>query len=217
MKPLDQCRLYAFIDEAYRRERSYQDLAKALCDGGANLIQLRMKDSPVDVIEKAADLIQPITESANVHLVINDYLDIANRRANPFVHLGQEDFFDQDYSHVSGLHQPTSPKQLLVGLSTHAPAQAERAIDAGADYVAIGPVFSTPTKPTAAPVTLNYVKWAAKNIDIPWFAIGGIHSGNADLVIEAGARRICVVSDILNASDTQKACALFRSKLDKIS
>jgi len=217
MKPLDQCRLYAFIDEAYRNARPYQDLAKSLCDGGADLIQLRTKDAPVDSVLAAAEKIHPITESAGVHLVINDHLNIAYQMPHPFVHLGQEDFFDQGHTQVSDLYPEDAPKHLMTGLSTHAPAQAQRAIESGADYVAIGPVFATPTKPTATPVTLDYVRWAAENIRIPWFAIGGIHAGNVDQILEAGARRICVVSDILKASDPQTTCALVKTKLASVT
>ena len=217
MKPLDQCRLCAFIDEAYRDGRPYQDLAKSLCDGGADLIQLRMKDASVQSVHAAAEILHPITESAGVHLIINDHLDIAYQMHNPFVHLGQEDFFDQGYTQVSELHPPDISKQLKIGLSTHAPTQAQRAIESGADYIAIGPVFATPTKPTATPVTLDYVRWAAANIRIPWFAIGGIHAGNVDQILEAGAQRICVVSDILKATDPQKACAHFKTKLESAS
>ena len=97
-----------------------------------------------------------------------------------------------------------------IGLSTHAPAQAQRALDAGADYLAIGPVFATGTKPGAKPVTLEYVRWAAANVTVPWFAIGGINLENLDDVLAAGAKRVCVVSAILNAPDVTKACAEFR-------
>jgi thiamine-phosphate pyrophosphorylase len=102
---------------------------------------------------------------------------------------------------------------LAVGLSTHAPAQAERAVSAGADYIAIGPVFATGTKPGAVPVTLDYVRWAAGHIRIPWFAIGGITPRNLDAVLEAGARRVCVVSAILDAPDVQRACREFKNRL----
>ena len=100
-----------------------------------------------------------------------------------------------------------------IGLSTHAPAQAQRALDAGADYIAIGPVYATGTKPTAKPVTLEYVRWAAANVTVPWFAIGGINLQKLDDVLAAGAKRICVVSAILNAPDVAKACAEFRRRL----
>ena len=84
---------------------------------------------------------------------------------------------------------------------------------AGADYIAIGPVFATGTKPAAKPVTLEYVRWAAENVNIPWFAIGGIHLENLNDVLAAGATRVCVVSAILNSPDVAKACAEFRRRL----
>jgi thiamine-phosphate pyrophosphorylase len=101
-----------------------------------------------------------------------------------------------------------------VGLSTHEPTQARRAVAAGADYLAIGPVYATPTKPSAKPVTLEYVRWAAAHLKVPWFAIGGIHLDNLAEVIAAGARRICVVSAILNADDVVAACRQFKLKLE---
>ncbi len=84
---------------------------------------------------------------------------------------------------------------------------------AGADYVAIGPVFATGTKPTAKPVTLDYVRWAAANVCVPWFAIGGINLRNLDAVLTAGARRVCVVSAILNADDVTAECRKLRTRL----
>ena len=80
--------------------------------------------------------------------------------------------------------------------------------------MAIGPVYPTGTKPTAKPVTLDYVRWAAANVKVPWFAIGGINLTTLDDVLAAGARRICVVSAILNAPDVAAACGKYRAKLD---
>lgn len=91
--------------------------------------------------------------------------------------------------------------------------QAQRALAAGPDYIAIGPVFATGTKPTAKPVTLEYVRWAAENVAVPWFAIGGIKLENLGDVLAAGAQRVCVVSAIINAPDVAKACAEFRRRL----
>jgi thiamine-phosphate pyrophosphorylase len=98
-------------------------------------------------------------------------------------------------------------------LSTHAPEQAQRALGAGADYIAIGPIYATGTKPTAKPVTLDYVRWAAAHAAVPWFAIGGVNLQTIDDVLAAGAKRVCVVSAILNALDVTKACAEFRQRL----
>jgi thiamine-phosphate pyrophosphorylase len=87
---------------------------------------------------------------------------------------------------------------------------------AGADYVAVGPVYATGTKPTAKPVSLDYVRWAASSqngLTVPWFAIGGINLDNLDDVLAAGARRVCVVSAILNANDLVSECRKFRDRL----
>lgn len=211
MKPLADCRLYAFVDTAYLRGRAPELLARQLCEGGADLIQLRAKTSPPDEIRRLAEAILPVTRSAGVYLVINDHLDIAREIGAEICHLGQEDFFDAGHRHVDEIRSPAS--NVRIGLSTHAPAQAKRAVAAGADYVAIGPVFATGTKPTAQPVTLDYVRWAAANVRVPWFAIGGINLQNLDDVLAAGARRICVVSAILNADDVTAECRKYRERL----
>jgi thiamine-phosphate pyrophosphorylase len=214
MKPLADCRLYAFIDAAYFHGRAPEVFAQQLCDGGADLIQLRAKKSTPDEIRLMAEKILPITRRANVGLVINDHLDIARDTGAEFCHLGQEDFFDAGHTHVSQLKIQDS--KLRIGLSTHSPEQAQRALAAEPAYIAIGPVFATVTKPMAKPVTLEYVRWAAapqNGVTLPWFAIGGITLGNLDDVLAAGATRICVVSAILNAQNVAKACAEFRQRL----
>jgi thiamine-phosphate pyrophosphorylase len=211
MKPLADCKLYTFVDTAYLHGRAPELVAQQLCDGGSDLIQLRAKNSSVDEIRAMAEKILPVTRRANVGLVINDRLEIARSLGAEFCHLGQEDFFDAGYKNVSELRTPDSG--LGIGLSTHAPAQAQRALDAGADYLAIGPVYATGTKPGANPVTLEYVRWAAGHATVPWFAIGGINLQTLDDVLAAGATRICIVSAILNASDVAKACREFRQRL----
>jgi thiamine-phosphate pyrophosphorylase len=212
MKPLSECRLYALVDDAFLRGRAPGALAQQLCDGGADLIQLRAKHSSRDEIFRMAEAILPVTRQAGIGLVINDHPALARELAAEFCHLGQEDFFDAGYTQVSQLRP--SPSTLRIGLSTHAQNEAERALAAGADYIAIGPVYATGTKPEARPVTLNYVGWAAENVKIPWFAIGGINLANLEAVLAAGARRICVVSAILNSDDVAARCREFKQRLE---
>jgi thiamine-phosphate pyrophosphorylase len=228
MKPLADCRLYTFIDHAYLAGRDPRTVAQQLCDGGADLIQLRAKNLPVPRVQELAESILPITRTAGVWLVINDHLNVAQAVGAPLCHLGQEDF--SGFAHVSelflrragpGVASPPSPAPsgpplslpVKIGLSTHAPAQAHRAVAAGADYVAVGPVYRTQTKPTAQPVTLQYVRWAAEHLQVPWFAIGGINLSNLPDVLAAGARRVCVVSAILNTPDLVRACQAFKNRL----
>lgn len=211
MRLLSDCFLYTFVDLAYAKGRSIEDVARQLCDGGSDLIQLRAKAHSPGEIAKMAETLLPITSQAGVGLVINDYPDIARRVGAQFAHLGQEDFFDVGHANVSEIAPPAGTLQ--IGLSSHAPDQAKRAVAAGAHYVAVGPVYPTATKPTAQAVTLDYVRWAAAHVNIPWFAIGGITLENLDAVMEAGARRLCIVSAILNAAKVADACQKFKNRL----
>lgn len=211
VKPLADCRLYAFVDTAYLRGRDPVAVARQLCQGGADLIQLRAKDSEPAQIAGLARAILPITEAAGIGLVINDHPKIAHQVGAPLCHLGQEDFFDAGFRTAAQL--TGCPKAFGLGLSTHAPDEALRALRAEPDYIAVGPVYATGTKPSAKPVTLEYVRWAAAHVTIPWFAIGGINLQNLEEVLAAGATRICVVSAILNAPDISQACQDFRKHL----
>jgi thiamine-phosphate pyrophosphorylase len=212
MKPLAQCRLYTFLDTAYLRGRDPAEVARQLCQGGSDLIQLRAKNSAPSDIRRLATSILPILREAGVGLVVNDHYDIAREIGAELCHLGQEDFFDAGFTQVTELAaEPDAP---LIGLSTHAPEQAMRALAAGPAYLAIGPVYATDTKPGAKPVTLDYVRWAASHITIPWFAIGGINLGTVDEVLAAGAKRICAVSAILNAPDIAETCREFKRRLN---
>lgn len=212
MRPLSECRLYAFVDTAYLHGRAPAALARELCAGGADLIQLRAKDAPVDEVRRMAEAILPVTQAAGVGLVINDYLAVAREVGADYCHLGHEDFFGAGHVKVSELRIGAGGSE--IGLSTHGPEQAAAAVAAGADYLGVGPVFPTGTKPTATPVTLEYVRWAAAHVKIPWFAIGGINLGNLDAVLAAGATRICAISAILSAKDVAAECRKFKDRLN---
>jgi thiamine-phosphate pyrophosphorylase len=215
VKPLADCQLYTFVDTAYLHGRAPEFVAQQLCDGGSDLIQLRAKNSTPDEVRRMAEKILPVTRRAGIPLVINDHLEIARELDAEICHLGQEDFFDAGHTRVDQLK--TQNSKLKIGLSTHAPDQAHRALAAGADYIAIGPIFATGTKPTAKPVTLEYARWAKANSTVPWFAIGGVNLQTLDEVLATGARRICVVSAILNAPDIAQTCREFRRRLDSVA
>jgi thiamine-phosphate pyrophosphorylase len=222
MKPLSECCLYAFVDTAYLHGRPAEIVAQQLCDGGADLIQLRAKNASAEEVRRLAEKILPVTRAARIGLVINDHLSLASELAAEFCHLGQEDFAAIGQLTVTGLFSEGAPPsgggnhgkvRVGIGLSTHAPDQAERALQAQADYIAIGPVYATGTKPTAKPVTLGYVRWAATHISIPWFAIGGINLYNLVGVRAAGAKLIGVVSAIITPNDIRGACEAFKNRL----
>jgi thiamine-phosphate pyrophosphorylase len=211
VKTLADARLYTFVDTAYLHGRDPAEVARALCDGGSDLIQLRAKGASLDEVRRLAEAVLPVCEHAGVTFVLNDHPKLALQLGVPFCHLGQEDFFDAGFTTAA---QVTGcPPRMQLGISTHAPEQAQRALKAAPDYIAIGPVFATPTKPGRPGVTLEYVRWAAANVTLPWFAIGGITLENLDAVLEAGARRVCVVSAILNTPDPAAACRRFKERL----
>ena len=213
MRPLAAARLYTFVDTAYLRGRDPAEVARQLCDGGSDLVQVRAKNAPLEEVRRLAEAVLPVCERAGVAFVLNDFPKLALQLGAPVCHLGQEDFFDAGFrmaAQVTGC-----PPQMKLGLSTHAPEQAERALRAAPDYLAIGPVFPTGTKPGRPAVTLDYVRWAAAHVAIPWFAIGGINLDTLDAVLAAGARRVCVVSAILNAPDIAAACRKFRQRVEQ--
>jgi len=211
MKSFQECRLYTFIDTAYLAGRDVKTLAQQLCEGGADVIQLRAKGAKPEEMVELANAIIPITNRAGIGLVINDHPEVARQVGADAVHMGQEDFF------AAGLAKATdvtgNPPRFRLGLSTHAPEQARRSLEAHPDYIAIGPIYATATKPTARPVTLEYARWASQHVTIPWFAIGGITLRNLPDVLAAGVTRLCVVSAILQAPDVAKACAQFKEQL----
>lgn len=211
MKPLQHCRLYTFVDTAYLGNRAPADVARQLCAGGSDIIQLRAKNASPEEIRRLAEAVLPVTRAAGVPLILNDHLDLALELGTEGCHLGQEDFFDAGHTDVPPLIPAGA--RLIVGLSTHEPAQALRSIAAHPSYIAIGPVYPTATKPGAKAVTLDYVRWAAAHVTLPWFAIGGINLDNVHAVLEAGARRICVVSAILSAANVTEACQAFRRQI----
>lgn len=210
MKPFADCRLYGFVDTAYLDGRDPAAVAAALCEGGADIIQLRAKGESVEAVARLVDRVQPVVAAAGAWFVLNDHWELGRRLGVDCVHVGQEDFFDAGHTRADALRGGTP---MRIGLSSHAPDQARRAVAAGADYVAVGPVYATGTKPGRPAVTLDYVRWAAAHLETPWFAIGGIHEGNLDEVLAAGATRVCIVSAILRAPDIAAACRAIHRRL----
>ena len=158
---------------------------KAIRDGAA-VIQYRDKFSEPGEKLRRAKIFRNLTGDAGVPLIINDHADLALLVGANGVHLGQGDY---DIASVRKL----IPAYMAIGRSTHSITQGLQAQAQGADYIGVGPVYATPTKPGKAPVGLQTVRQAAKQISIPWVAIGAINLDNADQVIKAGARCIAVV------------------------
>ena len=157
-----------------------------------------------DELLAAARIARELCDAAGALLFVNDRPDLARAARADGVHVGQDDM------PVAAAREQAGA-ELLVGLSTHTPAQVDAAPGAGADLIGVGPVHSTPTKPGRPAVGLDLVRHAARDAALPWFAIGGIDEGNVELVVAAGAERIAVVRAIAEAADPGAAAARLRA------
>ncbi len=203
------CRLYGFIDTAYLAGRDPGELTRQLIAGGVDIIQVRAKNEKPTRRLLLALAVTRAAEDTPVPVIVNDDIEVAYGSRADGIHLGQEDW--------SAL-PPTDRQQRLLelnilGLSTHSLPQAISAQREGANYIGVGPVFATGTKPGVKPVGVELVRQVASRVTTPFFAIGGITLQNLDAVLAAGATRIAVVSAILNAKDVTGAAKSFKGKL----
>ncbi|WP_338080641.1 thiamine phosphate synthase [Cohnella luojiensis] len=200
-------KLYVITGESYHSSRDMLEVMEAALRGGADIVQLRDKKiSKRELLEKARSL-RDLTSRYGVPLIINDHPDVALAVNADGVHLGQDDLPLSVARSVLGPHR-------LIGISTHTIEQARVAERAGADYIGVGPVYPTGTKPGRQAVTTSYVSQAAAEIQIPFVAIGGITTDNAEEVLKAGARRLCAVSAIVGSNDPEGVC---RNLLEQIT
>lgn len=175
--------------------------------GGAQVIQLREKGPPDREVLRRAREVRLATYRAKARFILNDRPDLARLAGADGVHLGQDDLTPRDARRIAG------PRALL-GVSTHDRAQLERAALDGAGYLGVGPVFTSPTKDFTGLAGLAFVRTAAEVASLPWFAIGGIHEGNVDEVLAAGATRVAIGSAVVNAPSPREAAAVLRARLD---
>lgn len=207
---LDSKKLYLVTNsDKFDSDDYFLDAIASALEGGVDILQLREKDMPAKRIIELGRKIKQLCLQYDATFIINDRVDIAAVLEADGVHLGQDDL------DVASARAILGRDKCIVGVSTHCPEQAIKAVEDGADYIGVGPVFATPTKEGRIPVGLEYVKWASENIEIPAFAIGGIDEKNVDEVINAGAKRIAVVRAIINAKSPQKAAEEFLKKLEK--
>jgi len=199
---IGSARLYLVCDA---RPRAFLDAALR---GGVDLIQLRDKRLDDAGLVAAARDFRAAADAAGALFVLNDRPDLVAACGADGVHVGQDD------TTVAAARAAAGPDR-IVGRSTHAPAQGAAAdADPDVDYLAVGPVHATPTKPGRPAAGLEYVAWAADHVRTPWFAIGGLDAGNVDAVTAAGARRIVVVRAIAGAADPESAARALRERLE---
>lgn len=197
---LGSARLYLVCDQRP------DEFLQAALRGGVDIVQLRMKNGSDSEILAVARRFARCCAAHAALFVLNDRPDLAAAAGADGVHVGQEDV-------PVAQARATVGAQRLVGLSTHSPHQVDAAAGV-VDYIGVGPVNETPTKPGAPAVGLELVRYAATHADMPFFVIGGIGAENIDAVASAGAERIAVVRALTEAADPERFARELRAKLE---
>ena len=192
MKALSECRLYGIIDLGYVEESNFTHVAERMIEGGVDMIQLRGKGKSLDELAGYAARLHEITARYSTPLIVNDHAEIASQLPVEGVHVGQDDDSVEVARRKAG-------RAVLIGKSTHSLEQALAAQREGADYIGFGPIFATPTKPDYPPIGLSDIRRVHAEISLPIFCIGGINIDNLQSVIDAGAKRVVMVSALLKA------------------
>jgi thiamine-phosphate pyrophosphorylase len=192
---LHAARLYLVCDDRP------DEFVRAALRGGVDIVQLRMKDAEDQAILEAARRFARVARDHGALFLLNDRPDLVPAAEADGVHVGQDDMPVEDARAIVGPDR-------IVGLSTHTPEQVDAATRA--DYIGVGPVHATPTKPGRAAVGLALVRYAAAHARQPFFAIGGIAPENVSAVRDAGAERIAVVRALTEADDPERAATELR-------
>ncbi|MBQ3143207.1 MAG: thiamine phosphate synthase [Akkermansia sp.] len=200
-------RLYGIVDLGYVHPEEVESTTAALLSGGIRILQLRAKGVDTATVEHLARRMQPLCREAGAVFVLNDYPDMAARIGADAVHVGQ------DAGPLAAVRAIVG-ENMLIGRSTHSPEQALAAVAEGADYIGFGPLFPTGTKPGRPSIGLQDIAAVQEKLgDFPMFCIGGINGTTLPSVLQAGARRVVIVSWLLQQPDPAAAARDIISRL----
>lgn len=201
--------LYCITAEEHSAGRSNIEVVQEMIAAGIKIIQYREKDKKMKVKYQECQVIREMTKVAGVTFIVNDDIDLAILVEADGVHIGQDDLPIEKVRQLVG-------EDMIIGLSTHSPAQAQEAVVRGADYIGVGPIFKTATKKDVCdPVGFTYLEYVIQNIKIPFVAIGGIKVANIGQVAKVGAKCIAVVTDITTAEDIPNRINQLRTNMKK--
>lgn len=201
--------LYGLTAEEYSLGRNNIEVVSRMIKAGLKVIQYREKNKKMREKYQECLKLREITQQAGVTFIVNDHVDLALLVGADGIHLGQDDLPVNRVRELVG-------KDMLIGLSTHSPAQALSALEMGVDYIGVGPIFSTQTKKdVCAPVGLVYLDYVVKHIPLPFVAIGGIKEHNIAEVARRGAKCIALVTEIVGAADIEAKIRNLRTCLNR--
>jgi len=202
--------IYGITADEYSLGRGNIETVRLMIEAGIKVIQYREKDKSTGQMIMECLAIRKITRNSGVTFIVNDHVGLAVVVEADGVHIGQDDLPPESVRRLVG-------DEMIIGLSTHSPAQAQAAMSISGiiDYIGVGPIFATSTKKDVCePVGLEYLEYVASNISLPFVAIGGIKQHNIGLVRARGARIISLVTEIVGASDIAATVGAIRTAAD---
>lgn len=202
-------RLYVVTDRTWLHGRSFLEQIETVLQSGATLLQLREKDLPENEFLEEAKAVKRLTDRYGVPLIINDNVQVALACNAAGVHVGQQDMEAQDVRALLGENK-------IIGVTAKTVEQAQKAEQAGADYLGSGAVFGTLTKPDALPMTMERLRDITQSVSIPVVAIGGIEEHNLMMLKGSGVAGAAVVSAVFAAEDVVAATKTLRALADEM-
>jgi thiamine-phosphate pyrophosphorylase len=201
--------LYGITAAEYSLGRSNVEVVRQMLAAGIKMIQYREKERKLGEQYRECREIRQLTRDYDACFIVNDHLDLAMAVGADGVHLGQDDLPVVEARRLLG-------ERMIIGLSTHSPEQAQAAVQAGVDYIGVGPLFKTFTKKDVCdPVNLSYLDYIVANHTLPHVAIGGIKEMNVAEVARHGARCMALVTEIVGAPDIGAKIAAVRREIEK--
>ena len=200
--------LYVITDPRAQKGRSHIEVLTEAIRGGASVVQLRDKDASDEMLIGMGKALRKVCDRFGALFIVNERIEVAQAVGADGIHIGQEDLSPSEARRRLG-------RDKLLGVSTHTLAQAERAVQEGADYIGVGPIFKTPTKPDYPPVGTELIREVKKSLKIPFVAIGGINLSNAEDVLSSGAYSVAVVRAVVSEENIYDAAGKFRALLKK--
>jgi len=194
---IQNARLYGILDLGYVTSADCEQVTREMLEWGIEILQLRAKRIPKQEIPELARRLAPLCNEAGVPFILNDYPELVAACGADGVHVGQDDMSVSQARALAGHGK-------IVGLSTHSLSQVKAASDQAPDYIGFGPLFPTPTKPDYLAIGTEEIAQAHSLVDFPIFCIGGIKADNLPQVMKAGARRVVIVSGILQAENREE-------------
>ena len=204
---LQRARLYAIVDTGYVDPAQVPEVTSQLIKGGVDVIQLRAKKVPLPQIAELGLRMRAIIPFLSTLFILNDHPELVPAMKADGIHVGQDDLsVDEARARAGGA--------VLVGKSTHALDQAIAAEKEGADYIGVGPIYATATKPDYVPVGPSLIGQVRAAVRVPQFCIGGVNEKTLPEVLAAGARRVVIVSALLQSADIPAYCRRVREQLE---